>query len=600
MALASLLFLFQYLYQQQLTQGAHSMAAQVQLLFKASLENAMLKRDLEGLDDIVQKLAQQPGIQNVMILNPVGEVRFSSNSSDLYQILDPEAMPDQVKQPSNRFMQDRQQQAVLRSYFPVPNQAPCQVCHGSLEHSPINGIVAVDFAAQAVEHEARHKTMLLFYVALLILLLSMLFAWLAARRVILQPLAALSQLAQTFAMGDLQARSTLAGQDELHQLGRTLNQMADNLQITLRRLAEQEAYTHSILDQLPDGVRVIDGQMRTLLTNRIFRERLGLEEDAAEMAPCFAVSHARTTPCPPTLVTCPVYEILDKPGQRLKSLQTHLHTDGQQELQVEVVASAVEILKEGKPVKVIVESVRDIKEAMAFAHGQKLAVLGQLASGIAHEVRNPLANIRFAIQSNLRGASITTEQLEETVALTEQAVDHCIEITERILKLSEAPGELSLLELNSLSQECVALMAWNAREHSVNMQIELSNQQPRTLAADSDLRIILLNLMQNALHAMPHGGSLRVGTSRGNGRVAFVVEDSGVGMDPLIQSHMFDPFFSRRADGSRGAGLGLTLVHSLVSRYNGQIMLDSTPGKGSRFTITLTDADTPLPLGEEV
>ncbi|MEG3640159.1 sensor histidine kinase [Magnetococcus sp. PR-3] len=591
-ALVSLLLLFQYLYQQQLNHSANRMASQVQMLFQVALENAMLKRDLEGLNAIVQRLGQQAGIRSVMIINPDGEIRFSSQPERLYQPLaHKQEETTNHRQASTQFMKDWQQQPVLRSLHPVANREACLPCHGSVAENPINGVLLVDFEASPVEQNAWESTKILFYIGLAILTLSLFFAWLAARHLILRPLTQLNMLAKAIGQGRLQQRSHMQGKDELHQLGRTMDQMADNLSVTIQRLEEREAYTQSILDHIPDGIRVIDQHMRTQLTNQAFRDRLGLEDDAVELAPCHAVSHARTTPCPPTVISCPVHELIDTPGQRLKTMQTHIHADGQSEVEVEVVAASMEVQQEGTPKKLIVESIRDIKEAVAFAHGQKMAALGQLASGIAHEVRNPLAGIRFAMQSNLSGDEVSRAQLKETVELTEKAVDHCIEITERVLRLSEAPGIAALLELNTIVEETVALMNWQAREFNVVIHTELSEQNPRTMAADSDLRIVLLNLMQNALHAMPSGGTLRIGTTRGTERVAFVVEDTGEGIAPDIRAQIFDPFFSHRADGSHGAGLGLTLVQTTLSRYDGQLMLDSTPGKGSRFTISLTDAD---------
>jgi signal transduction histidine kinase len=124
----------------------------------------------------------------------------------------------------------------------------------------------------------------------------------------------------------------------------------------------------------------------------------------------------------------------------------------------------------------------------------------------------------------------------------------------------------------------------------VRIDLELDASAPRVLAQESDLRMIALNLAQNALHAMPGGGTLTVRTSRVGDRVEILFADTGVGIAAEDLERIFDPFFSRRADGSQGTGLGLSISRALARSFHGDVSVESRPGAGSGFTLQLPEA----------
>jgi signal transduction histidine kinase len=115
--------------------------------------------------------------------------------------------------------------------------------------------------------------------------------------------------------------------------------------------------------------------------------------------------------------------------------------------------------------------------------------------------------------------------------------------------------------------------------------------QPRVLASESDLRMTVLNLIQNAFHAMPQGGRLTLITKRLEGRINIVVSDTGAGIAPQDLAQIFHPFFSRRADGKHGTGLGLSISRANVERDGGNISVNSELGKGSTFTVSYPDPE---------
>jgi len=171
-------------------------------------------------------------------------------------------------------------------------------------------------------------------------------------------------------------------------------------------------------------------------------------------------------------------------------------------------------------------------------------------------------------------------------------VDKCNQVTERLLKLSvPPPSHPELVCLDRVVDDNLRLLQWEAETAGVEIHRVFPEGHLRILASDSELRMATLNLCQNALHAMPRGGILKVVLSRGAGRVRMRFEDTGIGIPPSDLQRIFEPFFSRRADGVRGTGLGLAITKDIVDRFGGTITLESILGQGTQVTLSFYDAD---------
>jgi signal transduction histidine kinase len=148
-------------------------------------------------------------------------------------------------------------------------------------------------------------------------------------------------------------------------------------------------------------------------------------------------------------------------------------------------------------------------------------------------------------------------------------------------------------------EETVKLLHWEAENQGVTLDLRVEGAPLRVLATDSELRMMALNLAQNACHAMPEGGRLAVCCRRDAEQVRISFEDTGVGIEPGDRRQIFEPFFSRRADGVRGTGLGLSITKAIIEGHRGTIEVESEPGRGSRFTVRFPDADSAVGLGAE-
>ena len=607
--LSSLVFLLLYLsmYQDQLAAERSNAATQVNQLLQTSLQNAMLKRDLDGLRLIVQRLGEQKEILNVMILNPAGEVRFSSTESLFGRRFDRETEAecrschaDNASVPT-AFLINELGQSVLRSVNPVLNKPQCVECHGSVSEHPLNGVLFVDYDAAPIQESARKTALILLAAGACVLLIVLTGGWWFMRRFVLQPVDKLHRVSQSLTDGVLSERVKISGRDELAQLGNCFNTMAEGLEKTLNTLREEEAFLQGLVDASPDGLRVIDDNFNVVLSNQAYRRQLGLSEGDAVNVTCYRSSHGREEPCAPTLVTCPLHEIHEH-HVPVKCVHEHKRSDGSV-FEVEVYAAPMQVQRNGKTHRFIVESIRDLESALQFSHEQKLSELGRLAAGVAHEIYNPLTSIRMSLDSVLHLQSPSDQHHSQTsdyLKLVEHEIDRCIEITGRLLKLSTHSGShQQVVSVNQAVSETLSLLRWDAEQGKIAIEEQMDPTEPRVLASESDLRMAVLNLIQNAFHAMPKGGLLTLATKRRDGKINIVISDTGAGIASQDLPHIFQPFFSRRADGKHGTGLGLSISRANIERDGGEINVHSELGKGTTFLLSYPDPESETVVANE-
>ena len=592
----SLIFLLLVIgiYQSQLV-AAHARASmQVNRLLQVSLENAMLKRDVEGLREIVSELGVQQGIAGVMILNPDFEVRFASDPLRLGQVhagADTEAALSS-KTPRTRFITTSFKGELLRSINPVRNQERCRGCHGSPSDNPVNGLVIVDYEAADIKMKAQRSALMLGGFGGFIILAMGLAIWAGVRWLIVNRLQRLQASSLQLTEGNLDVRSNLAGQDEIAQLGASFDTMAARLGKSMADLNASGQFLQSVIDAIPDGVRVIDHDFTIVKANQAYCRHLGLKMPDVVGEKCYRSSHRRNEPCPVTLVRCPLVELQDSSSPTMKTRHRHLHVDGG-ELFVEVSAARIGAGGDAKGSADIVESIRDFAEQAKISHEQRLSEIGLLATGVAHEIHNPLSSIQLAlraIQEDLevgRKGEFNSEFLE----IVEIEIAKCLKVTDGLMMLSEPPEEEpQLVSINQVIPEVISLLSYQASRARIEITVNLPNGL-RTIIADSDIRMIVVNLAQNAFHAMPEGGTFTVTGRHENGTIVLQFADTGVGIPGSIAKKIFLPFWTRRADGSEGRGLGLSICKAIMERCGGSITVNSDVGKGTTFTLIFVDAD---------
>src|SRR6266511_476936 len=265
-------------------------------------------------------------------------------------------------------------------------------------------------------------------------------------------------------------------------------------------------------------------------------------------------------------------------------------------------------VREGGRIPKVLALVRDITEQRRaqtqLQQAEKLAAMGQLVSGVAHEINNPAAIISGFAQTLLLD-QLAPEQ-RETVQMMYDEATRIGRITSNLLAFARAGSkERTLVDLNEIVRRTFALRSYHLTTLNITVNLELDDANPKAWANSSEMQQMLLNLLINAEQALTGAAgrrviTIRTLTTRGE-RIQLQVADTGPGIPLDIQEKIFDPFFTTKPEGA-GTGLGLSICYGIVHDHGGRISVHSVPGHGATFTVDLTrDARarrriTPAPL----
>jgi len=273
-------------------------------------------------------------------------------------------------------------------------------------------------------------------------------------------------------------------------------------------------------------------------------------------------------------------------------------TAGGKNLFVEVSSARVDMVIDGKVQPCVVESIRNLDEQAKISQQQRLSEIGLLAAGVAHEIYNPLSSIDLgltALQSDLQANE--AEKTLEYFQTIRTEIQNCIKITNSLLLLSAPTGSSqNLIALEDVVPEVLSLLRYEAEQTGVTISHDIP-ERSRIIGSDSDIRMLVINLAMNAIHAMPDGGEFRISARHQAGEIVLEVADQGVGIAARDLGNIFMPFWSRRADTSMGRGLGLSIVKGILDRNHATIEVESTLHKGSLFSVRFADADREVPDG---
>jgi two-component system, NtrC family, sensor kinase len=228
-----------------------------------------------------------------------------------------------------------------------------------------------------------------------------------------------------------------------------------------------------------------------------------------------------------------------------------------------------------------------------LGHSERLASLGTLAAGVGHEINNPLSSMLAGVESLERwlarrqfGDADVTEAAE-ILEVLEREVTRCRETTDKLMLLAQPYSvQPSWFHLNEAVRDTLSLLRYEMRKHGIEAVEDLDDALPPIWARASGLRGVCMNLMMNAVQAMPDGGRLTVRTRTAGRGVTLQVEDTGHGIAPEHLDRIWDAFFTTKATG-QGTGLGLSITQAVVTRHGGTIRVESLKGQGARFIVEL-------------
>lgn len=260
-----------------------------------------------------------------------------------------------------------------------------------------------------------------------------------------------------------------------------------------------------------------------------------------------------------------------------------------QDLQLRVDEATQELAKRNEALRRANEQLFDLQRQLNRA--QRLATMGQLAAMIAHEIGTPLNSVAVHLQLLARSSGLTDQDRQRLVTIDGQ-IRRLVQTVQQRLALTRGEvGRLEPTDLNDLVRSVTDLMAPVLVAKGIACGFATDSVLPKIQVNGHQIQQVLLNLLTNAVDAMPTGGSLRVETGVTGGTVWLRVADSGLGIPPEAREQVFEPFFTTKEQG-KGAGLGLAICRQIVEAYRGTIEIRDSPGGGATFEIR-------LPLGSD-
>ncbi len=218
---------------------------------------------------------------------------------------------------------------------------------------------------------------------------------------------------------------------------------------------------------------------------------------------------------------------------------------------------------------------------------EKMAAIGELSTYIAHEIRNPIFAIGGFANALLRNSSINADAREKARIIFEES-RRLDEILKNILNFARPTEQkMGIFDPGTVARQTIELMTIGCRERGINALTDIASNLPKITGNAENLKQCLINLVKNALEAMPDGGDLSLWAYRDDGHVVIMVQDTGVGIPAELHEQVFSPFFSTKHG---GAGLGLAMTRKVVEEMGGKVHLRSVPNQGTSVILRLPAA----------
>lgn len=531
----------------------------------------------DGLRNILEATAYSEWVEYAVIVDPSGQIVTDADPTRVGTPLSPKgSLDDLITQGPI---------AQLRAIY-TPGGRTLEISEPLAEL----GSIRVGVSTLLLRSRLADRLYMPLLAALVVVGVSLLVAILLAQ-LVLRPIHVIRSGLARLGRGELGVNVDLPADAELAEIGTSFQQVSAQLSAGRTELAGQRAL-ESVVDQLEDAVALFGPDGTLLFSNAAMDAAMGRPDEpgpAAPIAPADQPAAARpkllelwaeghpyraaveralsgAAPDAPAPVDVP------EEGNRL--VLTHLVPGaGGAPLGVVLVSRNLAYLSQ-------VES--------TLSYSRKLAALSRLTAGIAHEIKNPLNATMIHLELLRMQLADHAEALQHVSVIADQ-VRRLDDVVQGFMKFTR-PEDLHLqaVELAAVFERLRPVLEAEAGKSGVELRIEVPGGLPPVEGDPNLLEQAFLNLALNAYQAMPDGGRLRIGARAMPGRVvAIEVEDTGVGIAPEHLSRIFDLYFTTRAEGS---GIGLSLVFRTVQLHDGEIEVQSTPGRGTTFRILLRQA----------
>ena len=405
-------------------------------------------------------------------------------------------------------------------------------------------------------------------------------AWLAAlglAHLILRPIRALAGEVDRMRRGEFEVGAGLAGGDEFQELSSQLQRLGQELQADRTANPGERLQLQHVVDHLEDVVIFLNPERRVLFFNKVAEAMIGRPLDEV-------VEISLEELLPPPHPLSPLIAVVAASSSAARDTTVALNQDGRvKEFLVSVfpvrdaarVMGTVVLLKD-------LESFKTVQSLISYS--AKLAALGRLTSGVAHEVRNPLNAMMIHVELLRDRLASTPPDVQQSLDIIGSEVQRLDRVVQGFLRFMR-PQELSLkaLDLNALLGSVAALLEaeWQAR--GVHFHWDVDSALPPIRADEELLRQAFLNILQNACQAMPVGGTVSISTAReGRELIRVSIADEGMGIPAENLEKVFKLYFTTKPDGS---GIGLSIVYRIIQMHDGTIEARSENRQGTTMVV---------------
>lgn len=371
---------------------------------------------------------------------------------------------------------------------------------------------------------------------------------------------------------------------ELARLCKDLYTKVRELEELIGIISKGKYTWEATFDAIAEPVMIVKNNYEVERANLSLARMAGCDITNVPGKKCYEIFAGRGQPCR----HCP----LPKAVQQAEPSACQL---GNKINQKDFIAHAYPFINEQGEQEATVMYYRDLTEELRLKEEviqqEKMAAIGMLAGGVAHEVNNPLGGVLAFTQLLLQKSDPDSESFQDLKEV-EQAAIRCKKIVQELLDFSRISKdkEKCLVKVNELIEGILPFIKMELRSLNVELATDLEKNLPDVLAVPNRLQQVFLNLMTNACHAMPKGGTLTLKTCSEANEVRVLVKDTGVGMSLHVQKRVFEPFFTTKEPG-QGTGLGLSISYRIVRELGGHIDVQSQEGKGSTLTVRLPMAN---------
>jgi PAS domain S-box-containing protein len=586
-----------YLYSQHhfnsLLDSARTNALAEGELIRTALEHQMLDNDASLIAEMIDRFGKQARVEQLVLLDRNGVARYSSvplTKGNDFQIGSPTCQACHRDPPERRASSrvlETKGGTVLRTVIPIRNHEECHRCHDPSQR--INGVLMLDYNAGEVRAAMTRdlRWMVGGTGALTFVIVGAIF--MVVRVSVLRRVQRLESAARLLAQGHLERRVPVEGSDALAWLGREFNAMADSVSELVGEVRTQRERLETVINSIDDGIVVLDSERKIIAANDAFLLRATASREQVLGCCCYQLEPGRCS-----LSDCPTLECLRSGTRQVRICERRIGND--KIVWEEIHASPV--LDASGRLAQVVEVWRDISERRAaeakLADSHRLASVGVLASGFSHELNTPLATVLTCVEGILRETpdqqehQINQTRIRENASIAREQILRCRAITQHFLRFSRGQRQgRGIVNLNETITAAQRLVEPTARAHSAHIEVQLPANTLHVRAGDAELQNLLINLLLNAIQASPRGGKVVI-SAQGNAGVHVLVSDEGCGIPTEYRQKIFEPFFSLREGGT---GLGLFLSLNAARSWGGDILVESTPGKGSIFEIVFPAID---------